>query len=421
MFGHRVRGPLDLLREIWCAPHPDRPESLLKSVLRTREQLVKALEVAQHHLGAAQKMMKGYYDQKVKYRSFAPGKEVLVLLPLQGQPLAARYCGPYVIEKKMGDLDYLMATHDRRKRAQLCHVNMLKPYFRRKNQEGCFSSARNEASLVLFFCHAVEATKVLGSEPIVPTEHWEQNSVLLLEQKLQHLEGMQKREMLRRLSQHPSMFDSVPRRTTLIQHDIDVGESIPVKLPPYRVNPQKQQLVEKELEYMLEHGLIKRTYSQWSSPITLQPKPDGKVRFCIDFRKVNTLTKANTYPLPRVDDSVDRIGGATFISKVDLVKGYWQVPLTDRAKEIASFVANGAVYQCQVMPYGLKNVPATFQRLMDQVVDDLQHCVVYIDNVVIYDICWLDHLDNVEALVARLQEAGLVVNLDKCDFVKARV
>ena len=84
-------------------------------------------------------------------------------------------------------------------------------------------------------------------------------------------------------------------------------------------------------------------------------------------------------------------------------------------------MANGAVYQYQVMPYGLKNAPATFQRLMDQVVDGFQHCVVYIDDVVIYDTCWSEHFDNVEALFARLQEDGLVVNLDKCDFVKVRV
>ena len=154
---------------------------------------MKALEVAQHYLGAAQKKMKGYYDQKAKYCSFAPGEEVLVLLPLQGQPLAARYCGPYMIEKKVGDLDYLVATPDRRKRAQLCHVNMLKSYFRRKNQEGCFSSAKKEASLVLFSFRAEEATEVLGSELGVPAEDWGKYGVLLGE-RLQHLGEMQKKE-----------------------------------------------------------------------------------------------------------------------------------------------------------------------------------------------------------------------------------
>ena len=220
----------------------------------------------------------------------------------------------------MGDLDYLVATPDRRKRAQLCHVNMLKPYFRKKNQEGCFSSAKKESSLVLFFCRAEKVTEVLGSEPIVSTEHWEQNSVLFLEEKLQHLEEVQQREMLQRLSKYPSVFDNVLGRTTLIQHDIDVGESTPVKLPPYRVNPQKQHLVEKELEYMLEHGLIIGCITQEKKINVMEMR---MLRgFCIDFRKANTLTKADTYSLPRMDDSVDRIGGATFISKVDLVKGY---------------------------------------------------------------------------------------------------
>ena len=420
VFGHRVRGPLDVVREAWCQPSPERPVSLLKSLMSSRERLAKALEVAQTHLCKAQQNMKGYYDRRAEYRSFAPGDEVLVLLPLQGQPLAARYSGPYVIEKKVGDLDYLVVTPDRRKRAQLCHVNMLKPYFRSTSQKGSFSSAVQEASSVLFFCREGEAPEVIGPEPVVPTGQWERNSFHLLREKVAHL-GDQQNELLRRLRKYSSVFSSVPGRTQLIEHDIDVGDAEPVKLPPYRVNPMKQALVEKELEYMLEHGLITRTYSQWSSPVTLQPKPDGKVRFCIDFRRVNALTKVDTYPLPRVDDSVDRIGSATFITKVDLVKGYWQVPLTERAKEIASFVANGAVYQCQVMPYGLRNAPATFQRLMDRVTDGLTHCVVYIDDVVIYDTTWAEHLTNVEALFARLQEAGLVVNLEKCEFVQARV
>lgn len=93
----------------------------------------------------------------------------------------------------------------------------------------------------------------------------------------------------------------------------------------------------------------------------LQPKPDGKV--C--FSRVNSLSKADTYPLPRVDDLADMIGAATYITKVDLINGYSQVPLSERTKQVASCVANAAVYQCQVMPYGLKNSPATFKWLMD--------------------------------------------------------
>ena len=99
---------------------------------------------------------------------------------------------------------------------------------------------------------------------------------------------------------------------------------------------------------MLDHDLIRREPSEWSYPVTSQRKPDGKIRFCVDFRKVNALSKENTYPLPRVNDLVDKIEAATYITKVDLVKEYWQVPLSKRAKQVASFVVNGAVYQCHL-------------------------------------------------------------------------
>ena len=421
VFGHRVRGPLDVVRDAWCDPEDPQTKSLLQYVAVARERLAHALEVARVQLGQAQKTMKERYDKRAKYRSFSPGDEVLVLLPVQGQPLAARYSGPYVIEKQVGDLDYVVATPDRRKKAQFCHVNMLKPYFRRCDQEGPFVSAVEEAPLVLFFgCDGV-APDLVGPDPVTPSEHWQGNSEAVLREKLQHLPLPQRNELWSKLSEFSPVFARAPGKTTWIEHDIDVGEAKPVKLPPYRVNPEKQALIEEELNYMLTHGLIQKTYSEWSSPVTLQRKPDGKPRFCIDFRKVNALSKADTYPLPRVDDSVDRIGAATFITKIDLVKGYWQVPLSARAQEISCFVANGATYRCLVMPYGLRNAPATFQRLMNHVVDGLPHCVVYIDDVVIYDTSWEEHLENVTALFSRLQEANLVVNIAKCDFVKARV
>lgn len=113
----------------------------------------------------------------------------------------------------------------------------------------------------------------------------------------------------------------------------------------------------------------------------MQPKADGKIRLCVHFRKVNTLNKTDAYPLPRMDDSVDKVGVVTFITKIDMVKGYWQVPLIERAKQLASFVVSGNVFQCQVMPFRLKNAPATFQRLMDRVIHGLPNC----DDMIVYD------------------------------------
>lgn len=137
--------------------------------------------------------------------------------------------------------------------------------------------------------------------------------------------------MKERLERYPRVFGPTPGRTTWAVHDIDVGEAAHIKLPPYRVNPTRQESLEKELTYMLEHCMIEQGSSEWNSPVTLQPKPDGKVRFCVDFRRVNSVSKTDAYPLPRVDDSIDKVGVATYITKIDLVKGYWQVPLSERA------------------------------------------------------------------------------------------
>ena len=132
MFGHRVRGPLDVVREGWSDFGGDKAEPLLNFVSCTRYRLQKPLELARDNLTLAKAKMKAYYDKKAKIRTFEPGKEVLALLLLQEKPLAAKFSGPYVVKKKkkMEDCDYLIATPDRRKGVQLCHVNMLKLYYR---------------------------------------------------------------------------------------------------------------------------------------------------------------------------------------------------------------------------------------------------------------------------------------------------
>ena len=158
------------------------------------------------------------------------------------------------------------------------------------------------------------------------------------------------------------------------------------------MHPDKLNLVRKEIDYMLKNDLIEPVNNDWSSPIVVVKKSDDNIRLCIDYRKVNKITKSDTYPIPRIDDCIDRIGNAKYVSKYDLLKGYWQVPMTERAKEISTFVTPDGLYACKVMPFGCKNAPATFQRLMNIITNDLEGCVVYIDDVVIYSNTWDEHV-----------------------------
>ena len=113
---------------------------------------------------------------------------------------------------------------------------------------------------------------------------------------------------------------------------------------------------------------------------------------CTDYRKVNSVTKTDTFPISRMDDCIDRVGKATYVTKFDLLKGIWEVPLTDRDKEISAFFTPNGLYQYKVMPFGMKNSPASFQRLINKVIADLKGCEAYIDDVIIYRDTWEEHL-----------------------------
>lgn len=141
---------------------------------------------------------------------------------------------------------------------------------------------------------------------------------------------------------------------------------------------------------MVDNDIIEPSNSEWSSPCILVPKPDGSYRFIMDFWKVNAVTKTDSFPIPRIDDCIN--SKAKYVCKFDLMKGYWQVPLTDRAKESSAFVTPDGLYQHKVIPFGMKNAPAIFQRMMHSFLHRIQGCDVYIDDVIIYNTTWKEHL-----------------------------
>ena len=177
----------------------------------------------------------------------------------------------------------------------------------------------------------------------------------------------------------------------------------------------------KEVQYMLDNNIIEPSQSNWSSPCVIVPKPDGSIRFCTDFRKVNSITKTDSFPIPRMEDCIDRIGKAKFITKCDLLKGYWCVPMSQRAKEISAFVTPDSLYQYKVMPYGMKNSQATFQRMMNNCLRDLPGVEIYVDDIVVYSDTWEEHMFRLDKIFDRLKQANLTVNLSKSDFGKAQV
>lgn len=172
---------------------------------------------------------------------------------------------------------------------------------------------------------------------------------------------------------------------------------------------------------MLHIRAIEHGQSEWSSPVVLVLKPHETLRPCIDYRKVNHVTKADAFPIPRLEDCIDRIGRAEVVYKLDLWKGYWQLLLTPQAKEISAFLTPYGLYVCNMLPFGMKNVPSTFQRLMNTITNGLSSVVTYIDDVVVHSSFLEEYLTTLRKLFERLLEAGLVINLPKCEFGKGQV
>ena len=163
---------------------------------------------------------------------------------------------------------------------------------------------------------------------------------------------------------------------------------------------------------MLDNDFIEPSQSEWSYPCILVPKPDGEYRVCTDYRKVNNSSKSDTLPIPRMDDCIDNIGSTKYITKFDLLKGFSQIPLTERAKEISAFVTPDGLYHYKVMPFGMKNSPATFHRL----INTIEHCKAYIDDAIIYNDEWNLHLGAIKAFFDKPSEAKLTINLAKSEF-----
>lgn len=161
--------------------------------------------------------------------------------------------------------------------------------------------------------------------------------------------------------------------------------------------------------------------SPWSSPCLLDEKSNGSPRFCTDFRKVNSVTVPDAHPLPFIDDCIDEIGPSMCVSKLDMLKGYWQVPLTPHASEISAFVTPDSFLQYTVMSFGLCNAPATFHKLVNKVLGDVPHCKAYLDDIVVYSDDWVSHMATLRDVFKRLVDASLTLNHPKCEFGRGSV
>lgn len=248
----------------------------------------------------------------------------------------------------------------------------------------------------------------------------------LVDNSSEHLSDPQIEQLSQLLLKYKGAFmgpDGKLGRTDLIKHHIDTGSSRPIKQALRRTPLAQREAAEAELNDMLEKGIIEPSDSPWASPVVLVKKKGGSLRYCVDFRKVNELTRKDAYPLPNISDCLDALQGAQWFSTLDCASGYWQVEMDAESKPKTAFSTPQGLYQFRVMPFGLTNAPATFERLMELVLRGLQwkRCLLYLDDVIVVGKSFEDALVNLAEVFDRLQEAGLKLKPPKCKLLQKSV
>ena len=229
-------------------------------------------------------------------------------------------------------------------------------------------------------------------------------------------------EMIKRNANIFSKNDMDMGRTNLVKHHIKLTDTIPFKESYRRIPPQMYNEVKAHIQEMLDLGAIRHSNSPWSSAIVLVRKKDGRLRFCIDLRKLNSRTVKDAYSLPRIETLLDTFLGSTIFTTLDLKAGYWQVEMAEECKAFTAFTCGPlGFYECETMPFGAIN--ATFQRLMHNCLGDLNMtwCVVYLDDIIVFSDNPKDHIVRLEAVFKKLATAGLKLKPSKCFFFKEEI
>ena len=280
---------------------------------------------------------------------------------------------------------------------------------------GTFTSHSSNLQVFSLDTEVPEPGKTEASIPDVPVDF--SNSALT---------ESQQKQLQQLINEYRDVFALSPEelgRTNWVQHTIDTGDASPIRMRPYRVPEAQKERIEKCIDDMLDQEVIRPSASPWASPVVLVKKPDGSDRFCADFRRVNAITKKDSYPLPRIAESLDALAGTQYFSSMDLMSGYWQIEMDPESREKTAFITHAGLFEFNVMPFGLCNAPSCFQRLMECVLRGLNWriALIYLDDVLVYSRTFDEHLQHLRLVFHRFREAGLKLKPKKCFFGQKNV
>ena len=404
LYGRTVRGPMSVLRNQWTKEESGSENRVSNAyVLELRNRIAETCEIARKSLEKESTRQKRHFDLKTKKREFKPGDRVLLLLPEKNNKLEMEWRGPYLVQTRVGEADYQIMVKGKKK---LFHANLLKKYVERipsacglavvEDTEDWEEPQITKQGIPVISLEASESVEDVQLDPEAPEMH----------QEIREL-----------TAQFKEVLTDLPLRTNLATCDIRLEHDKPVSTKQYPLPFNKTEVVVKEVDTMLKMGVIERSKSPYSSPIVLVEKSDGKIRFCIDYRKLNKIVIFDNEPMPCVDYLFAKIGKAKYFSKIDLCKGYWQIPMLEEDKHKTAFVTPQGCFQWTVMPFGLKTAGAVFSRMMRELLSPLgisDEISNFMDDLLIATETKERHIYCLRVLFQRLREVQLAARPTKC-------
>uniref|UniRef100_A0A7M4F0X7 Integrase catalytic domain-containing protein n=1 Tax=Crocodylus porosus TaxID=8502 RepID=A0A7M4F0X7_CROPO len=332
VFGHQPQSLLDIVRESW-ETSVRGGQQVAEYAQEIQDRLHKAQQAAQDNLTQVQRQQKNRYDQGTRERELQPGQKVLVMLPSSHSKFEARWQGPARVIRRVGPVNYEVQREGRQRMSQILHINLLKEW---QEPQGLLLEMDRESVDGKY--QGLEA----GSKTLKEGLPGEGASLLL----------HQKKELQRLIAEFGDVFTETPGKARGVEHAILMPRGQVAREKWQRIPFFRRQPIREELNRMLAQGIITPSRSPWRSPLVAVTKTDGSLRLCIDFRKVNALTQFDAFPMPQVNELVERIGQANFISTLDLAKGYWQIPLRKEDQPKTAFGTPWGLYKFKRMPFG---------------------------------------------------------------------
>ena len=386
--------PLQLLYKGWVEAELG-PVNLEEWVMDNADRVQHMRETAVVNLTETTAQRKREWDKKAQVRQFDRGDKVYLRKAGLNTKLSDSWVGPYTVEKRNSPLSYRVHTGERI--LQSVHVQLLKKYIPRpeetlvKRVTTVLEPDSNTDNMDQQYAEATVTGRVVTATRDTDIASWETDFADILTKE--------------------------PGFTKLAQFRIDTGDHPPICQGPYNTPHALRDSVNKELEWLREKGYIRESTSGWSSPMVTVRKPDGTARLCIDFKAINAITAPVPFYMPRVEEVLEGIGKSSVISKIDLTKGYYQVPMHPDDIKKTAFICHQGKFEFLRMPFGVRNAPAVFQELMQSLFHHCKSfCSPYMDDLIIFSESWEAHVSHVREVLGCLRGAGLTANPAKCHW-----